>query len=84
MTHPCFDHKSRQDCPRRHAGCAATCPEWAEYEKKRNARYDEAKNDRQNVEVYHDVREKRANMYRNNRLRYPKKFKNYLGGNNNE
>ena len=82
MTSPCFDEKTRQDCPRRHAGCAATCPEWAEYEKQRNARYEEVERISKNTETYHAIRKKRADLYRNHRLRYPKK--NYLGGNKNE
>ena len=40
MTNPCYDLKLKQDCPRRHAGCAATCPEWADYEKKKHEEYE--------------------------------------------
>lgn len=29
-----------RDCTRRAAGCAATCPDWAEYVKARDAYYD--------------------------------------------
>ena len=82
MRSPCFDEKNRQDCPRRHAGCAATCPEWAEYEKQRNAEYAKAEARNKAQYAYADVREQRSKLYRNHRLRYPKK--NYLGGNENE
>lgn len=39
MSHPCFDEKTRTDCPRRHAGCAVNCPEWAAWEKEREEVY---------------------------------------------
>jgi len=29
---PCYNRKTRTDCPRRAVGCRATCPEWQEYE----------------------------------------------------
>lgn len=29
-----------RDCKRRAAGCAATCPDWADYVKERDARYE--------------------------------------------
>ena len=33
--HPC-----KQDCPRRKGGCAAKCPEWLAYEKKKLEEYE--------------------------------------------
>lgn len=30
-----------KDCPRRAAGCAVTCPEWAAYQEERDAGYAE-------------------------------------------
>lgn len=41
MKNPCFNEETRTDCPRRHLGCAADCPEWAEYCAERDAKYDE-------------------------------------------
>lgn len=41
---PCYDEKTRTDCPRRHAGCAATCPEWAKYDEYRKSVYKERQN----------------------------------------
>ena len=35
MKHPC-----QKDCPKREVGCAARCPEWAEYVKWRNKDYE--------------------------------------------
>lgn len=41
--HPCYDETTNTDCPRRKAGCAATCPEWAAYDKQRRKIYDARK-----------------------------------------
>lgn len=40
MKNPCFNKETRTDCPKRCAGCAVNCPEWATYEKERNAEYE--------------------------------------------
>lgn len=37
---PCYNPKTRTDCPDRCAGCARTCEKWAEYEKARAAVYE--------------------------------------------
>ena len=29
--HPCFDEKTRTDCPRRYVGCKADCARWQEW-----------------------------------------------------
>lgn len=39
MKNPCFDKKTRTDCPDRCAGCGATCEKWKEYEQNRNQMY---------------------------------------------
>lgn len=39
MKNPCHDKNTGVDCPRRCAGCASTCPEWAEYTEERNKTY---------------------------------------------
>lgn len=39
MNNPCYNAKTREDCPSRCAGCSATCKKWAEYVKDRNSRY---------------------------------------------
>lgn len=36
---PCYDTKTKTDCPRRCAGCSVNCPEWAKYLKKRDELY---------------------------------------------
>ena len=30
---PCFDEATRTDCPKRHVGCRADCPEWQAWER---------------------------------------------------
>lgn len=36
---PCFDAKSRIDCPNRSGTCHTTCEKWAEFEKVKQAEY---------------------------------------------
>ena len=36
---PCYDNKTKTDCPRRCAGCASNCPDWAAYVEERDRRY---------------------------------------------
>ena len=35
---PCYDPKTKTDCPRRCAGCSVDCPDWAEHVAKREDR----------------------------------------------
>ena len=30
---PCYDDQTKTDCPERHVGCRADCPEWQAWEK---------------------------------------------------
>lgn len=39
MKNPCFNEETRTDCPKRCAGCAVNCPDWAKYVEERNAEY---------------------------------------------
>jgi hypothetical protein len=43
LENPCYDPKAGKDCEKRHAGCAADCPEWAKYVEKREAVYEARK-----------------------------------------
>lgn len=43
MKNPCFNEETRTDCPKRCAGCAVNCPEWAAYVKERDAEYERRK-----------------------------------------
>lgn len=36
---PCYNEQTKTDCPRRHAGCAVDCPEWARYFAEKEERY---------------------------------------------
>ena len=35
LDNPCFDKKTKTDCPDRSVGCSITCTKWAEYTKRR-------------------------------------------------
>ena len=83
MRAPCFDTSTRTDCPRRHAGCAATCPDWAKYEKKRKERYEKRADESKQFTDYAEVRKKRMNLYLKRRLRI-RRSTNISGGTNNE
>lgn len=41
MVSPCYNPETKIDCPNREAGCAATCPKWAEYLTERDKIYAE-------------------------------------------
>lgn len=41
MDSPCYDKKTKTDCPRRCKGCAVNCPEWAAYVRERNKVYEQ-------------------------------------------
>ena len=43
MKPPCFNEETRTDCPKRHAGCAVNCPDWAKYVEARDAEYERRK-----------------------------------------
>jgi hypothetical protein len=73
MSHPCFDRETRTDCPDRHAGCAATCPKWAEYEQQKNERYAERKQRARDDTNYILVRGHGMGKYRKDHARLKKK-----------
>ena len=58
IPNPCYDNKTKEDCPDRHECCATTCKKWKEYESKRKQHYE----DRQKAlfESYCDVERVRA------------------------
>lgn len=37
---PCYDRKTKTDCPRRCGGCQVDCPEWKAYCEERQKIYD--------------------------------------------
>lgn len=73
---PCYDETTRTDCPKRHVGCRAECPEWQAWERvhaeeteeiriKREA-YDRVENflSSQNRRVQMATRRERMRRYR--------------------
>lgn len=36
---PCFDRKTRTDCPKRTIYCKSTCPKWKTYEEQKRLEY---------------------------------------------
>ena len=43
LKNPCYVKGSKTGCPRRTAGCAVNCPDWAEYVEEREKCYKERK-----------------------------------------
>lgn len=43
MKNPCYNEVTKTGCPKRAAGCAINCPEWAKHVEEREARYREKK-----------------------------------------
>lgn len=41
LQNPCYNTQTKTDCPKRCAGCATTCPEWAKYTQERNKMYEQ-------------------------------------------
>lgn len=60
MKSPCRDRATGADCPRRKAGCAANCPDWAEYVDERNKAY---KVRAQISDISHSANEARSVRY---------------------
>lgn len=59
MNPPCYDRINHIDCPKRHAGCAATCPEWAEYVKVRDRVYEDRHKTADCTDAIYKVKAKR-------------------------
>lgn len=53
---PCYDKKTRTDCPDRYMnaetgiGCKSTCEKWKAYEEQRNKQYELRKQESQRIE----------------------------------
>lgn len=62
---PCYDRKTKTDCPRRSAGCAVNCPDWEKYAKQRNEMYERNMTTRDAQQMITDNRYDRMNrVYR--------------------
>ena len=66
MKNPCYNKQTKTDCPRRCAGCAINCPDWAEYVKERDARYkaEAAEREQQSLQVEGDRRRRKSKGYK--------------------
>lgn len=51
---PCYDRKTKTDCPDRCPGCSATCEEWKKYEKKRNKEYEQRHRQKEDLGLHID------------------------------
>lgn len=49
MRAPCYDTKTRTDCPRRRIGCRHTCKKWHDYERAKAAEAAQRDEERQTV-----------------------------------
>ena len=56
MDNPCYDKTTKTDCPKRHPGCGADCPDWAAYVVERDAEYIrrhlQYNQDRERISIY--------------------------------
>ena len=48
-SNPCFDFKTKTDCPNRKPECGATCEKWKEYVSKRNDFYELKEKERKQI-----------------------------------
>lgn len=58
---PCYDETTRTDCPKRHVGCRAECPEWQAWERVHAEETEEIRNKR---EAYDSVENFLSNQNR--------------------
>lgn len=68
MESPCYNVEKKIDCPRRSAGCAVDCPDWAEYVKARDAGYLERRHEYDVVQVLADGKLKRDSYYAKSKI----------------
>lgn len=69
MSSPCFDPINKIDCPDRRAGCAATCPKWAEHERQKKKRYAERNRKNEDNTSYLIARRNGMNRYYKDKAR---------------
>ena len=49
LKNPCYDVKTKTNCPRRCAECGVTCPEWLAYVEERNNLYERKEQERKRI-----------------------------------
>lgn len=67
MTNPCYNEKTKTDCPDRKPGCAGSCERWREYEKIRNEGYKEKAKAYTSIPFNADVYDKKIKVKLRNR-----------------
>lgn len=60
---PCYNTETKTDCPRRCAGCAVDCPDWAKYVAERDAEYQKRKDEMGLRAVINDSYSRRKTRY---------------------
>ena len=66
---PCFDVTTRTDCPRRKAGCAIDCPDWAKYTKERDEVYRQRALENEAMQVMYTSRYKSSDNFKRRFIR---------------
>lgn len=66
MKNPCYDEKTKTDCPKRYPGCHSKCNDWQEYLIARSVIYDARR-------AYQKGANMCADVYRNRKERLRKK-----------
>ena len=79
MESPCYNTKTKTDCPRRKAGCAVNCPEWAKYTQERNKEYHERQVQNDIEQTLRSSTAKHANSIQRRRIRNHWTRKNFKG-----
>lgn len=67
MQNPCYNTLTKTDCPRRTAGCAVGCKEWADYVKAKDEMYLKRYND--GTQSYHRESEYLKRKMKNRRTK---------------
>lgn len=67
---PCYNPKTRTDCPNRCVGCARTCSKWAEYKKARDEVYENRKVNFEAEQIRHVQIHKREKEVLKKQIRY--------------
>lgn len=70
MESPCFDVKTKTDCPNRRAGCAVSCKKWATYVRERDESYKQKQIDSEADKAVYDARYKRMIIAQKRNIRY--------------
>ena len=73
MVNPCYDKKTKTDCPDRKPGCGANCEKWAEYVKLRDAEYE--RRHRENAEKRYRISTRKGRNHQEKKYVHERKGK---------